>query len=338
MDSDEENVLSNKAPPANSTLNNDVQSSVIPGKASPYESENDSRDRLLQKSVQALDEDWKIGSMPGDGLNLPTKDESRPQRRKSMRLDIIDQASAAVEMTTSVLGKRGREVMEAGMEKIQAWKGSHKRDSRRSTDIKQKPSNLPNKRARFSASYPEKKQTPHPHTKVNAARKRSKHWVAQGLYVGQSPDFDARLTGAKNKLKRASGKVRSLQNFSAMPLPMFAGERTLALGRDFKLPFDVFSPLPPGQPKPDEWKKTHKSMYISSLPLWSILISHVQMFSLVMQPIYGKRLNQWSTRCAFVKRRMVVMKIALIVSCSTNVMTTIATLVRSIAQTAPLLT
>ena len=33
-------------------------------------------------------------------------------------------------------------------------------------------------------------------------------------------------------------------------------------GRDFKLPFDVFSPLPAGQPKPDEWKKVNKNLFV----------------------------------------------------------------------------
>jgi histone-lysine N-methyltransferase ASH1L len=40
---------------------------------------------------------------------------------------------------------------------------------------------------------------------------------------------------------------------------MFAGERLLKMGRDFELPFDIYSPLPPGQPKPNEWRKTNKS-------------------------------------------------------------------------------
>jgi histone-lysine N-methyltransferase ASH1L len=46
---------------------------------------------------------------------------------------------------------------------------------------------------------------------------------------------------------------------SFMPLPMWHGQRLLHVGRHFKLPFDVCSPLPPGQPKPDEWRKTSSS-------------------------------------------------------------------------------
>ena len=257
MDSDEENVLSEEPLPTAPVHNAKKESYTVAGETMPKEI--DSQEQLLQEGVQALDEDWNIGAMPGDGLNLPTNVGRSTRRRRSMRFDIIDQTSTAVEITTSALGKRGRKVMEAGMEKIQAWKGSDKRSSRRPTDIKTALSEEPRKRARFSTVKSEKDPSPRPRVKANAARKRSKHWVAQGLYVGQSPDFDARLTEAKNKMKKVSKKIPNNQKSLTMPLPMFAGERTLALGRDFKLPFDVFSPLPPGQPKPDEWKKTHKS-------------------------------------------------------------------------------
>ncbi len=223
-------------------------------------SENDSREQLLQQSVQALDEGWNIGALPGDDLELPAKNDGGIGRRKSTRLGLLEQASTVMEMTTSVLGKRGREAMEAGMEKIQALKGVKKRPSMRSANTESASFESPKKRARFSAAHYKKGSSPQPSNRANAAKKRSKHWINQGLYVGQSPDFDPRLTETKNKMKKTSAKDRGIKKSSAMPLPMFAGERTLALGRDFKLPFEIFSPLPPGQPKPDEWKKTHKSL------------------------------------------------------------------------------
>ena len=88
-------------------------------------------------------------------------------------------------------------------------------------------------------------------------RPKPKIWLSHGLYIGQNRNFDARLTETKNKLKH-NGKVADYQR-SILPMPMFAGQRTLEMGRDFRLPFDVFSPLPPGQPKPEEWKRTRKS-------------------------------------------------------------------------------
>ncbi|KAJ5469527.1 hypothetical protein N7539_009145 [Penicillium diatomitis] len=45
-------------------------------------------------------------------------------------------------------------------------------------------------------------------------------------------------------------------------MPMFGGSRMIENGRDYVLPFDVFSPLPPGQPKPDEWRKTNKNVFV----------------------------------------------------------------------------
>ena len=229
--------------------------------------ENDSRKRLLKESVQALDEDWNIGAMPGDALDIPMEDLGGNRKRRSVRLGLLDQASTVMDMTTSVLGKRGREAMEAGIEKLKAFKGDKERRGRRPIDTRPTPIGTPRKRARFSATYNGKDLSLQPSKKTNTANKRSKFWVSQGLYVGQSADFDPRLTETKNKLKKASVKGKTILQCSAMPLPMFAGERSLAIGRDFKLPFDVFSPLPPGQPKPDEWKKTHKSMLMDLIAL-----------------------------------------------------------------------
>lgn len=249
----------------------DVRSTLQQGEASEnatisedtlvIEGGNDSRERLLQKSVQALDEGWDIGAMPGDDLEISMTDKGGLRRQDSTRMDIaIDRASTMVEKTTSVLGKRSREAMEAGKEKIQALKGAQKRSIMKPRETEMSSFESPKKRARFSAGSIMELSTRESKSKPTS-KKPSKHWIKQGLYVGQSPDFDPRLTESKNKLKKASTKQRQTKHSSVMPLPMFAGERTLTFGRPFVLPFDVFSPLPPGQPKPDEWKKTHKSTF-----------------------------------------------------------------------------
>lgn len=93
-------------------------------------------------------------------------------------------------------------------------------------------------------------------------QKRVKKWLAKGLYAGQDTpaDYTTGLsTTDKKKLAqlpelKSSGKVNKV-----LPLPMFGGLRLLINGRDFKLPYDVCNPLPPGQPKPDEWRKMTKS-------------------------------------------------------------------------------
>lgn len=96
-----------------------------------------------------------------------------------------------------------------------------------------------------------------------ARRPKKKVWLTQGIYVGQ--DIDPRLEKVFGKRSDSYSQQRKL-----LPLPMFAGARLLELGRDFKLPFDVFNALPRGQPKPEDWKKTHKSI---SGPIHSILKS-----------------------------------------------------------------
>jgi histone-lysine N-methyltransferase ASH1L len=88
---------------------------------------------------------------------------------------------------------------------------------------------------------------------------KQKRWLDQGMYTGQERDYNPRLNEANNKIRAARRRAAPEPQRKFLPLPMFAGERLLKLGRDFKLPFDVFSPLPPGQPKPDEWKKTNRS-------------------------------------------------------------------------------
>lgn len=225
-----------------------------------------SQDRLLHQSVQALDQDWNIGSMPGDDLELPTK-EPAVKRQGSTRLDILEFASNVVAKTKSALGKRTRETMEAGMEKIQGKKSNKNNNNNRRSSLRSREPAAPSfegptaKRARFSESHVNVK-SPEQTVRRKMSKKPTKRWLSQGLYVGQDRDFDARLTESQNKKqKKGSTEKGEAQRSSIMPLPMFAGQRALELGQNFRLPFDVFSPLPPGQPKPDEWKKTQKSMH-----------------------------------------------------------------------------
>lgn len=256
-----ENVLSGQRPRSARKQDGGKGSRINPDSALVHSDENESRERLLQQSVQALNEDWNLGAMPGDNLKASVKEESGARRRRSTRLDILEQASNVIEKTTSVLGKRGRETMEAGIEKIHSLAGSNKRATLKPRESETTALGSPvKKRARFSAVDLGDEESPEEVLRRKTAPKPTKLWLSQGLYVGQDAEFDPRLTESKNKMKKASANQSRCRRNSAMPLPIFAGQRTLSLGRDFKLPFDVFSPLPPGQPKPDEWKKTHKSM------------------------------------------------------------------------------
>ena len=219
------------------------------------------QDQLVQESVQVLDGGWELGSMPGDGLKVSVKEESGSGRRKSTRLELVGRAIAMVEKTSSVLGKRGLETVDAGMTKLKGLKGG-KRSGLRAREAEIPSFEGPaTKKARFSDTVIEDKASLPSPAELKRPRRPTKRWLSQGLYVGQERDFDPRLNEAKNQLKRKRQSRDRQRSF--LPLPMFAGERTLENGRHFRLPFDIFSPLPPGQPKPDEWRKTQKSKFSS---------------------------------------------------------------------------
>lgn len=89
---------------------------------------------------------------------------------------------------------------------------------------------------------------------------KTKVWMKQGLYVGQHRDFDPRLSESQNRAKKRAKKTAENR---VLPLPLFAGDRLLSEDprenyRDFKLPFDTYSPLPK-KVKVDGWVKLHRS-------------------------------------------------------------------------------
>ena len=88
--------------------------------------------------------------------------------------------------------------------------------------------------------------------------KKEKYWLTHGLYAAENTYRREAVLANPNK-KAKNGEDTSDTERKLLPLPKHNGARLLETGRDFKLPFDIFSPLPPGQPKPDEWRKTNKS-------------------------------------------------------------------------------
>ncbi|SPO03766.1 related to histone-lysine N-methyltransferase [Cephalotrichum gorgonifer] len=99
----------------------------------------------------------------------------------------------------------------------------------------------------------------------SAKKRRVKKYLEKGLYAGQPlPNtYTVGLTLAeKKKMARIPGLETLPKPNKVLPLPIYNGLRLLIKGRDFKLPFDVCNPLPPGQPKPDEWRKMTKNRFI----------------------------------------------------------------------------
>lgn len=115
-----------------------------------------------------------------------------------------------------------------------------------------------------------------PEPVINTRKRRVKKYLAKGLYAGQDAPIDISkglTVGEKKALAQLPELIPSGRVNKTMPLPMFNGLRTLIEGRDFKLPYQVCNPLPPGQPKPDEWKKMTKSKFCAEIASLALTLS-----------------------------------------------------------------
>ena len=183
--------------------------------------------------------------------------EEKATRRSSRVTLLVDRAGSVVAdlaASAGTLGKRSHNAMERSKEKL----GSLKRtDSALSTSEEST-----NKKRKVDEPTPEKPADP----QVTVTKGyRAKKYLASGLYAGQPRSFSANLNGKSNKRKSTAASTdigASPKENSVLPLPMFACERLWKMGAEFKLPFDVFSPLPSGQPKPDEWRKMNKNTFV----------------------------------------------------------------------------
>jgi [histone H3]-lysine4 N-trimethyltransferase ASH1L len=188
--------------------------------------------------------------------------------RRSSRGSMLEKAGEAVsDLTASMLGKRPREALEKSKERLGDIK---RRASLRPRSVFEPLSSAiqafegPVAKAR-RLSDGDVGNSAQPTGAYAIPRKpvllrKDKRWLNSGLYTGQTRDFDGRLSESKNKRKNDATAFQKENR--TLPLPMFAGERIMKYGRDFKLPYDVFSPLPPGQPRPDEWRKTNKNVFV----------------------------------------------------------------------------
>ncbi|KAL2161144.1 hypothetical protein VTH06DRAFT_8363 [Thermothelomyces fergusii] len=98
-----------------------------------------------------------------------------------------------------------------------------------------------------------------------AKKPRQKKWLEKGLYAGQEAPADI-FKGLTAQEKKKLASLPELASWSrsnkTFPMPMYNGLRILIHGRDFKLPFDVCNPLPPGQPKPAAYRTMTKNRFV----------------------------------------------------------------------------
>ncbi|KAF3397181.1 Histone-lysine N-methyltransferase ash1 [Talaromyces pinophilus] len=256
------------------TTDNDENAHLATPVSKRSEEEEEAPPRRSLRARRAREDEIKNNDKDNTEDNMEvTKSTTKPEKatppRRSSRLSLVTRAAEVLDRAASVLGKRSRDAMEkAVMQRRASLRPRHSLPAR---DALGSSSELPDpKKRRVSDGdlQAKKNELEQEASKTEEAEKpvvpqfRTKRWLDQGMYTGQERDYDPRLNEANNKIRAARRRAPPEPQRKLLPLPMFAGERLLKLGRDFKLPFDVFSPLPPGQPKPDEWKKTNRNVFV----------------------------------------------------------------------------
>lgn len=264
--------------------------SLASASASPATIEK-TANRLVQDGVEALDLQWSPKALPRSKsqTNLSSSPRKTAKQRDLQRRKSSRPAAEVVQSLTkklSVLGKRSRQTFDDGLAGSLAGLAKVKRELRNLADTNEfakidtqpvlhevwsngklvVPENpRKKKKAEEAALAKEKEKQKLKEEALKLAEKpkpvgkRQKVWLTKGLYAGQDGDNLNWFNGSSEKSMRDGEKIAPFRPNSFMPLPMWHGQRLLHTGRDFKLPFDICSPLPPGQPKPDEWRKTSSS-------------------------------------------------------------------------------
>ncbi|EPS26643.1 hypothetical protein PDE_01581 [Penicillium oxalicum 114-2] len=186
--------------------------------------------------------------------------------RKSTRLSLVSKPLDLLERTSAVLGKRSRELSQKSKEPSRRSSLRPRVTAPKQDALASAPEPPAAKKRRVSESDLSKLRdieaevpSEEPTAPPPPPRYKPKKWLAHGLYTGQEPsDSPPKQRRSKNSSKTTTRPAQR----RLLPMPMFGGARLIQSGRDYVLPFDVFSPLPPGQPKPDEWRKTNKNVFV----------------------------------------------------------------------------
>lgn len=228
---------------------------------------------------EANEEREKLARSSTTRTRKRVEEVGKVQRRSSVREKVKTMAGKV----GSVLGKRGRDVFEAGKRRL-GRKGAEKDE-----DEKRRRSNIPRwkreldtgtkgvldeidldadippppKKVRMSGEKSALKglaqapDAPIHVPKASTAGKKMKKWESAGLYAGQ----DATLSAAQLDVQAAT----STRSF--ITLPMFGYlDRT----RDFVIPYDIFAPSwKKGDEKPRDWHMLNKNRLIGEAKeLW----------------------------------------------------------------------
>ncbi|EFY85986.1 histone-lysine N-methyltransferase (Ash1), putative [Metarhizium acridum CQMa 102] len=256
------------------------------------------KDKALKAGIDALNLQWSPESLHTPRTRRQAQASPRPLRTSSRR-----NAVSSIATTLTSMGKKGRKAVNMGVAKMS-------RELRRLQDTNEfsgiddrpvihtiwangkfvDPNAPPPEPARKKAKVQDpaeedesdqEEQEPITTTKKN----RVKKYLDKGLYAGQEMPADVfkGLTASeKKKLASLPELAPSGRVNTTMPSPIYTGLRMLIAGRDFKLPFNTCNPLPPGQPKPDEWKKMTKNRFIGDSKDYWRKMPHMHDLSKIM--------------------------------------------------------
>lgn len=240
-----------------------------------------STDRLLRDGIDALDLQWSIrGPNTPRGARALAKKAKDSPRRISTRSAGVAAESLAIKVSS--LGKRGRKIFEKANRMSRELKRLQDTNEFAHIDTKPirhtvwsngkylDPDEIVEDEAparKKSKLQKEVEEEPEPEKKEEVVKgpkqRRVKKYLEKGLYAGQDSPLDITKglsIAEKKKLAELPEMLPSGKVNKTLPMPIYNGFRLLLNGRDFKLPFDICNPLPPGQPKPDEWRKMTRSM------------------------------------------------------------------------------
>ena len=193
--------------------------------------------------------------------DLAEMKEIKPEegnRRRSSRLSLLSSnISKLVDTPKRDVGKRSHEVMAAGSKSADAKLGSRSWGKWQSCSkkVKAKESSEGEEDSSEEASSEEEEEE---EEEDGDKQKKQKVWATQGLFVGQEDDFDNRRRTKRGRLSGAGALPKKRKPI--LPLPMPQGLELMDNRRDFKLPFNVFSPTP-YRVHPPGWKSLSRSMY-----------------------------------------------------------------------------
>ncbi|EZG03494.1 hypothetical protein H106_06952 [Trichophyton rubrum CBS 735.88] len=228
------------------------------GALEPCEEETTAEIQLENTKSNAENE--RIKEETGSRPQSSTKVDPAQPRRRSGRLTLLEKTKTVLNQVSSILGKRQRDDKESLKSKS---KVEDRRSSLRSRTVvrKETQEESASKKRRVSedvSTSPRKEkkvEESHSSAPVQTAPKRKK-WLTHGLYAGPNAFAKLELPGPQSKRKGTRQAPRERVLF---PMPKYSGALLLEKGRPFRLPYDIFSPLPRGQPKPDEWRKINKT-------------------------------------------------------------------------------